>query len=136
MKIEALSIALGQRITITFESVGQRFRQGVYLQTNGTLGAAGRRSNIFEFWSDATPKETVIDVLSTDGKLILYNIWDSGRGRQSQGWKSGMYVEDLPDGSHRYSCTDTGLEPDFRQLIFRLDITSAKTRPEAISREA
>jgi len=32
-------------------------------------------------------------------------------------------VDTLPDGSRRYACTDTGVEPDFDRLVFRMLIT-------------
>ena len=65
----------------------------------------------------------MIDVAETSGSLVLYNIWDSGRGHrpfESQSHTSGMLVETLPDGSRRYSCNDIGLEPDFSRLVFRV----------------
>ncbi|HEU5222276.1 MAG TPA: hypothetical protein VFU07_01170 [Candidatus Lumbricidophila sp.] len=56
---------------------------------------------------------------------MLYNVWDSGRGirpHESQRATTGMFVETLPDGAHRYSCTDIGIEPDFTRLIFTVSI--------------
>jgi hypothetical protein len=63
---------------------------------------------------------------SPDALLRVYNVWDSGRGRsrESQSATSGMAVEELEDGSRRYSCNDIGLDPDFSKLVFRLSISS------------
>lgn len=125
VKIEAIRIARGQRITLTFESVGPRWRQGVFLATAGQLVAAGTSSPSLVLWSDSAPTQSVIDVAETDGQLVLYNVWDSGRGRgpfESQSATSGMLVEALADGSRRYSCTDIGVEPDFSRLIFKVSI--------------
>ncbi|HEX2893753.1 MAG TPA: hypothetical protein VHO29_07095 [Marmoricola sp.] len=125
VKVESLPIAIGQRITLTFESVGPRWRQGVFLATTGRLTAAGTSSPSLVLWSDSAPSSSVIDVAETDGRLVLYNIWDSGRGRgpfESQSATSGMHVEALPDGSRRYSCTDIGVEPDFSRIVFRVSI--------------
>jgi hypothetical protein len=120
--IEAFTIRIGQRVTLTFESTGKRWRQGVYLQTNGRLRTAETTSPSLVLWGDAAPKTSVIEVVETNGQFILYNVWDRGQGRQSQGWTSGMYVQNLPDGWTRYSCTDTGTEPNFGQLVFRLHV--------------
>lgn len=123
--IEELPITQGQRITITFESVGPRWRQGVFLATAGQLVAAGTSSPALVLWSDSAPAKSVIDIVETDGRLVFYNVWDSGRGRgrfESQSATSGMLVEALADGSRRYSCTDIGVNPDFSRLVFRVSI--------------
>lgn len=125
VKIEALPITQGQRITVTFEAVGPRWRQGIFLATAGQLVAAGTSSPSLVLWSDSAPTESVIDVAETDGRLVLYNVWDSGRGRgpfESQSATSGMLVEGLADGSQRYSCTDIGVDPDFSRLVFKVSI--------------
>jgi hypothetical protein len=125
VKVESLPVAAGQRITLAFESVGPRWRQGVFLATTGRLEAAGTSSPSLVLWSDSAPVSSVVDVAETDGRLVLYNVWDSGRGRgsfESQSATSGMFVEPLPDGSLRYSCTDIGVEPDFSRIVFRVTI--------------
>lgn len=125
IKIEVLAVMPGQRITLTFETVDPRWRQGVFLATTGRLVTAGTSSPSLVLWSDSAPAESVIDIVHTDGRLVLYNVWDSGRGRgkfESQGATSGMLVEALADGSQRYSCTDIGVEPDFSRLVFRVSI--------------
>lgn len=125
VKVESLPVAKGQQITLTFESVGPRWRQGVFLATTGQLAVAGVSSPSLVIWSDSAPASSVIDVAETDGRLVLYNIWDSGRGRgtfESQSVTSGMLVESLPDGSLRYACTDIGVEPDFSRIVFRVSI--------------
>jgi hypothetical protein len=125
VKVESLPVAEGQRITLTFESVGPRWRQGVFLATTGGLAAGGTSSPSLVLWSESAPSSSVIDVAETDGSLVLYNIWDSGRGYdsfESQSATSGMLVESLPDGSLRYSCTDIGVEPDFSRVVFRVAI--------------
>lgn len=123
VKVESLPIEKGQRITLTFESVGPRWRQGVFLATNGLLAAADALSPAFVLWSDSAPTSSMIDIVETDGQLILYNIWDSGRGRgpfESQSATSGMFVEILEGGERRYSCTDIGVEPNFSRVVFRV----------------
>ncbi len=120
VRIDSLPITKGQRVTLTFERVGPRWRQGVFLATTGSLAIAGTSSPQRVLWSDTAPRSVAIEVAETDGRLVLYNVWDSGRGRhhESQSDTSGMFVEALADGSIRYSCTDIGLEPDFSRLVF------------------
>jgi hypothetical protein len=122
VKIESVDIVAGQTITLEFEHVAPRWRQGVFLATVGTLRVGRTGSPSLVVWSDSSPKVLRIDVEETRGRLILYNVWDSGRGRrwESQSATSGMVVDQLADGSRRYSCTDIGFEPDFGRLVFRL----------------
>src|SRR5438105_2383495 len=76
VKIEALPIKQGQTITLTFEAVGPRWRQGVFLAKAGQLVVAGTSSPSLVLWSDSAPTQSMIDVAETDGRLVLYNAWD------------------------------------------------------------
>ncbi len=123
--IDAVPVAQGQRVTVSFESVGPRWRQGVFLATAGHLAVNGFTGSSVLLWSDTAPSNVTVDVEETDGRLVVYNVWDSGRGcgrHESQSATSGMVVEELAAGSYRYSCTDIGSEPDFTRLVFRLTI--------------
>lgn len=123
--IESLVVKPGQHVVLTFETIGPRWRQGVFLATDGRLVAGGESSRALVLWSDTAPASSLIEIAETAGRLVLYNIWDSGRGHrrfESQSHTSGMLVENLPDGSRRYSCTDIGVEPDFSRLVFKVSI--------------
>lgn len=125
VKIDAVHVQAGTQISLTFESVTGPWRQGVFIATEGELATVGTSSNSLILWSDSAPATSVIDVRSTDGLLVVYNIWDSGRKRgrfESQSATSGMLIDDLPDGSCRYFCTDIGVIPDFTKLVFRLAV--------------
>lgn len=125
VKIESLPVEPGRHVTLTFEAVGHRWRQGVFLATTGRLLTGGVSGPSLVIWSDSAPPTCVIEVAETEGHIAFYNIWDSGRGRrpfESQSATSGMVVETLPDGSRRYSCTDIGVEPDFSRLVFKVSI--------------
>lgn len=125
VKVDSLPVAKGHRISLSFEAVGHRWRQGVFLATSGTLTADKFSSPSLVVWSDSAPVASVIEVADTEGRLVLYNIWDSGRDRgrfESQSATSGMLVDSLADGSLRYSCTDIGVEPDFSRVVFRVSI--------------
>jgi len=123
--IDSIVVVPGQRVALTFETVGPRWRQGVFLATNGQLMTANEASRALVLWSDTAPTTSLIEIAETDGRLVLYNVWDSGRGIrrfESQSHTSGMLVEKLADGSRRYSCTDIGAVPDFGRLVFRISI--------------
>lgn len=118
--IDAIPITSGDCLTLRLESQQSPWRQGVYLDTAGMLEIAGEQSPTFVLWRDTAPPAVQIRVLSTDGYLRLYNVWDSGRGlgAESQAATSGMRRSLEADGTYRYGCTDFGLTPDFRKLTF------------------
>ena len=122
--IESLPISEGQRIILTFESVGPRWQQGVFIATAGVLRIGELESAQWTLWSESAPPTVDIEVLSTDGSVTFYNVWDSGRGYhvESQKLTSGMYVELLDSGVRRYSCNDIGRDPDFSSLVFTVEI--------------
>jgi hypothetical protein len=123
VKIEALAVPEGSILRIEFEEVNSSWRQGVFLATDGALTLAGAAADRLVIWADNAPPELEMDVSSNEGVVIMYNVWDSGRGRgpfESQSATSGMFVEQLDSGALRYSCTDIGILPDFKKLIFRV----------------
>jgi hypothetical protein len=50
----------------------------------------------------------------------VYNIWDKGKGRQSQLLTSGMILEEK-DNKIIYYCNDYGFETDFDKLVFSIE---------------
>lgn len=120
--IEAVPCRAGDIFTLTFESAAERWRQGVWLATDGVLRVSGQESAQFVLWHDTAPPSVRVDVLKTDGLLRLYNVWDSGRGRsshESQSATSGMLREAV-EGGYRYRCNDIGNDPSFTSLTFLL----------------
>lgn len=120
--IEALPLRPSQLVRLVFERVGSSRRQGVWVATDGVLRVGNVAAPQFVIWADTSPPEVEILCEQCDGSLRFYNVWDSGRGRDSQSYSSGMAVEPLPDGSTRYWCSDFGLPPDFERLIFTISI--------------
>lgn len=120
-KVEALPCHSGETFRLTFEDSADRWRQGVWVATDGTLRANGEEAAQFVFWQDTAPPSVRLEVLATDGLLRLYNVWDSGRGRsrESQSATSGMLREAVKDG-YRYRCNDIGNDPSFTSLTFLL----------------
>lgn len=120
--IESLPIAAGQRVRLVFESIAERFEQGVFVATEGELAIGEARSRAFALWAVKAPPEIVIEVAETDGRLVFYNIWDSGRtpSFESQSHTSGMVKEDAGGGWARYRCNDIGFHPDFTSVVFKI----------------
>jgi hypothetical protein len=120
VKWEVFPVIDGERLRLTFESAKAVGRHGVLLLVDGGLCVDGQVSGSVDIWQDAAPPVVEIEVLSSSGTLHLYNIWDTGEGRNSQSWTSGMRVEEMADG-RRYLCNDIGLDGRFDDLVFRLE---------------
>ena len=121
--IEAVPCAPDDVFEIVFEAAEPRWRQGIWLGVEGTLAVGSTLSSQMVLWNDTAPERVLVRVVSTsDGLLRLYNVWDSGRGRQleSQVHTSGMIREELPRGA-RYRCSDINAEPTFAALVFRME---------------
>jgi hypothetical protein len=73
-----------------------------------------------ELWTDTAPTQVEIECKTSDGLLHLYNIWDKGRGRESQSNTSGMLVEET--ATKRYRCNDIGFETKFDKLVFTIEL--------------
>lgn len=119
---DILSVHNGEKIKVVFESASSPWRQGVWLQTDRGLIVNRTHCKSVELWIDTAPQEVILECLTDDGFLSVYNIWDSGRGygAESQKLSSGMLVEEAPD-SRRYRCNDIGFETDFDRLVFRIE---------------
>jgi hypothetical protein len=120
--IEMVPIQDGERLRIIFESVSSPWRQGVWLATDNGITVNNRLCKSVDLWTDTAPKEVEIVCHASDGKLVLYNIWDEneGVGKESQSHTSGMRVEELRNG-YRYRCNDFGIDTEFDKLVFRLE---------------
>lgn len=111
-----------RKFRVVFESISSTRRQGVRLSTDGGITVNGVHALGQQLWYDSSPTSVVCDCISADGLLSIYNLWEDDNGRSfSQGWTSGMLVEELHNG-RRYSCTDFGLDTNFDKLIFRVEI--------------
>jgi hypothetical protein len=108
-------------LVLVFEDWKRTSRHGVRLAVDGALIVNGQAAPSVELWSDTAPNEIKIEVCDSKGVLSVYNLWDSGSGRQSQSYTSGMLVEQLPMG-RRYRCNDIGLVTSFDDLVFGIEI--------------
>lgn len=120
IKWAVIPIMNSGHLKIIFESWDKEDRHGVWLRVDGELVINGVSSQSMEIWADAGQTEILVDVRKSTGKLHIYNLWDSGAGKQSQAYTSGMLIETLPNGQ-RYRCNDIGLDPKFDHLIFRVE---------------
>lgn len=119
VKWDVLPVSDGEKLTIVFETVSPLFRHGVWLRCDEGIEIGGITHPQVTLWADTAPPRGEFICHTTDGQLHLYNVWDIGRGRESQGWRSGMRVEPTNDG-YRYRCTGTGREINFNSLILRI----------------
>jgi hypothetical protein len=119
VKWDILHVQDGSRVMVIFESSSSPWRQGVWLKTDEGLLINGIVCKSVELWIDSAPNEVIIECRTSDGALSVYNIWDRGKGRESQAWTSGMLVDELDKG-RRYHCNDIGLETGFDKLIFQI----------------
>lgn len=119
LKWDVISVDDGEKITIVFESVSSPFRQGIWLRCDEGIEIDGVVYPQATLWADTAPTLTKFICRSKEGQLHVYNVWDEGRGRESQTWKSGMRIEMIDDG-YRYHCTDAGREINFNTLVFTL----------------
>lgn len=97
----------------------------MWLATEGELEVNGVRSSQLVPWQDTAPSMVHVRVVEGDGKLRLYNVWDSGRGisdHESQSATSGMVVEAAADGARRCRCNGIGYDPAFDRLVFTLRV--------------
>jgi hypothetical protein len=110
----------GEKVKVTFESKSSSIRQGVWLKTDQGILVNGEKCGSVSLWEDTAPKEVVCTCFTKDGNLSIYNTWEDKGQRGSQGWSSGMIVEELPSG-RRYRCNDIGFETNFDKIIFRVE---------------
>lgn len=119
---DVIEIGNAKELTLQFISTNSQNRQGVWVCAEQGLKVNGISSPSFTIWSDTAPESTTIEIAEDAMLLHIYNIWDSGRGRSSQSYSSGMILS--RDGDRlRYQCQDYGLECDFSKLVFEISLS-------------
>lgn len=119
VKWEVVPLAAINGFTLVFEGWEKSSRHGVWLKVDGELEINNISSKSMEIWADTAPERVGVKVRNSI-HLHLYNLWDEGKGRQSQAYTSGMLVEELSNG-RRYRCNDIGIDPKFDHLVFRIE---------------
>ena len=120
---DVIEIAKEQQLKIKFISKNSKNRQGIRLAIDigeGFIDINGIKNKGMEIWEDTAPNEFVCTCFSDSGLLSVYNIWDKGKGRQSQLLTSGMIIEKSKN-LFTYHCNDYGFETKFDKLIFSVE---------------
>ncbi|MPN17813.1 hypothetical protein SDC9_165168 [bioreactor metagenome] len=121
---DVLEINNEQLLKIKFISKNSKNRQGIRLAIDvgdGYIEVNGIANKGVELWEDTAPKEFICKCFSNEGMLSVYNIWDKGKGRQSQLLTSGMIV-DAKENIYTYHCNDYGYDTNFDKLIFSIEM--------------
>ncbi|ALC88911.1 hypothetical protein AM500_03175 [Bacillus sp. FJAT-18017] len=121
---DVLKIKDEELIRVKFISKRSPHRQGLWLRTDKGIVIPELSEEVFPsvtLWEDTAQQEVICKCFSTDGNLSLYNIWDKGNGSKSQGYTSGMLIEEHDNGILVYKCNDYGFETDFTDLVFSVE---------------
>lgn len=130
--IETLPVEVGARVHVVFESAADNWRHGLFIATEGEFRTEDAISGALTLWADNSPGESpgeiVLEVLSTHGSLVFYNIWDRSKlgGFSSQSYTSAILREDLEDGWIRYRCQDFGRDADFTSLVVKVRVDPSR----------
>lgn len=121
--VDRLSTSNTSRLRVSFQSSHSKWRQGLYISTQGEFTVNGQSiPKAIALWTDTAPKEVVLHIASMTGELLVKNVWDTGDGTMHS-WHgdAGMIVE-RSGTSRRYLCSDGRGDAEFRNLIFTIEI--------------
>jgi len=121
IKWDVLKIPNDAQIKITIISKNSDRRQGIRISTDLEIEINGELAKAFQIWEDTAPKEVLCKCYTTDGNLSVYNIWDKGRGAESQAYSSGMLKETV-GAKATYYCNDIGFQTNFDKLVFSVEV--------------
>jgi hypothetical protein len=110
-------------LEIVFREATSRWRQGLHVETDGSLKVAGARASKFVFWRDTAPETVVVTCESNSGKLRVWNVWDTGkRGVDSLINCAGIMMEPIDTNHWTLRCNDGYPDRDFNDLIVDIRI--------------
>lgn len=109
-----------QILKLTFISKDSPYRQGVRLATDKGIEVNSQLCPGVKLWEDTSSREVICKCFTDNGLLSVYNIWDEGRGSQSQMHTSGMLLEERGN-LLIYHCNDFGFETNFDKLVFSIE---------------
>lgn len=121
---DVLNIKKEQDLKLEFISTNSNFKQGIRIAVDvgkGHVEVNGHKSRGIQLWQHTAPKIVYLKCFSSEGLLSIYNIWDMGRGSESQAHTSGMVIEKKGE-KLIYKCNDFGYETDFDKLIFQIEM--------------
>lgn len=118
---DVLSVEGGEKLKVVFERKNSEWEQGVWIMCDMGVTVDDQTGKSVYLWFERSSPSGVIVQCHTENRLLsIYNVWDRGRGVESQSASSGMLVEELDNG-RRYYCNDIGFETQFNKLIFRIE---------------
>lgn len=111
------------KININFVTTDSEWKQGIALTVKGNFVINNQKiKKDIRLWEHTAPKNISFEVESTDKKIMVTNIWDTGDS-VTQKWHNGgaLYFEEIENGK-RYYCNDGHPDDDFNDIIFELTI--------------
>lgn len=121
---DVIEIQPEQGLRLTFVSTRSQHKQGVRLAIDvgeGYIEIDKDQSRGIRVWEHAAPKSILCRCVTSAGLLSVYNVWEMDGDDMSQGYGSGMLVEQ--DGNTRtYHCNDYGLDTEFDKLVFTIEL--------------
>jgi hypothetical protein len=127
---DVLSVRDGEKLKLLFESKNSEWEQGVWLMCDKGLTVERQTGKSVYLWYDHSPPEVVFICHTQEGLLSIYNVWDRGRGPESQSHSSGMLVEERSNG-RQYCCNDIGFDTKFDKLVFRIERVESKGKGQS-----
>jgi hypothetical protein len=121
--LDVFPVKNGETILLTFESKNSEWSQGVWLMCDKGVEINGLFAKSAFLWYETAPKQIPVKCYTETGFLNIYNVWDRGKGPNSQSHTSGMLIEEIENG-RRYRCNDIGLPTNFDKVIFTLEQSS------------
>jgi len=121
VKWDVQKVSNGQCIKVTFISKNSSKKQGIRLATDKGIEVNGQVYPSIQLWEDTVPKEVLCKCFTEDGFLSIYNMWDKGKGSESQSHTSGMLIKENGN-SLTYHCNDIGFETNFDKLVFTIEM--------------
>jgi len=119
IKWDVQEITNEQTIKVTFISKNSPKKQGIRLATDKGIEVNGQVFPSIQLWDDTAPCEVTCTCYTEDGCLNIYNMWDKGKGPESQSHSSGMLVT-VEGNVITYRCNDIGFETNFDKLVFTI----------------
>ena len=125
------SVSLPSHATLRIIREGNKdgWRQGIHLSTDGYFTVNKQViPKAVVLWADTAPANLGLDIHSENGTCHIKNVWDTGDGTMHSWHNGAAMIVEKTDNGRRYRCNDGKPNADFDDLIFRLEINTAKPR--------
>lgn len=109
---------------LNFVSTNSEYKQGIRIAIDfgdGEITINGHHGKMFILMEDTCPKDAIIDVLNSSGKLSIYNVYERADGKtRSLGDYSGMVLTE--NGNECIYRCKTSSRDDFDILVFSIEM--------------